>query len=269
MKNIIYRLCIMSEATNFLDYSYNNNHINETDKTEILSLFANLQSYNYEDVFSPDLICHVKLLMMANKRTILDKSGGNYLVRGTAICKNKNRIFKIWITDTEHPFTNDVCYQMVIEYYFHNVFFNSITDNILIVPETYKYGKVILDANDEILYFYEMEYYDTEKYVLDSINNLDDESKLRKINYFYNILKNGHTAICNMESRISVFHRDYAYPPENACIYSYIKCPHNMLIYNDKTVLIDFGEATRVPYVAANRVYGLVYYIHINSNLNS
>jgi hypothetical protein len=244
----------MTEATNFLNYSYNDNHINETDKTEILSLYTNLQTYNYQDVFSHDVIFNGKRIMMANKRTILDKYGGHYTVRGTAICKNKNRIFKIWITNKQHPQTNDVCYQMLIEYYFHNIFFNSITDNILIVPETYKYGKVVLDGNDEILYFYEMEYYDSKKYVLDSINNLDDESKLHKINYFFDILKNGYTALCNMESRISVFHRDHAYPSGTG-LDQLLTHPCNMLIYNDKTVLIDFGEATRNQNNTSHAVY--------------
>jgi hypothetical protein len=233
----------------FLDYTYNNKHINETDKTEILSLFANLQTYNYEDVFSPDLICKFKRTMMCSEVWMhhnIDKYSGHYLKRGTAVCKNKNRICKLWTTNKDNPFTNDVCYQMIIEYYFHNIFFNSITDNILIVPETYKYGKVILNTNDEILYFYEMEYYDTEKYVLDSINNLDHESKLRKINYFVDILKNGLNALSNMESRILLFHRDHPAYPRMTCIYEYIKCPRNMLIYDDKIVLIDFGEVSRI-----------------------
>ena len=38
----------MSE-NNFLDYTYNNKHINETDKTKLLSLYTTLQSYNYTD----------------------------------------------------------------------------------------------------------------------------------------------------------------------------------------------------------------------------
>jgi hypothetical protein len=247
----------MSEATNFLDYFYNNNNINETDKTEILLLFTNLLTYNYYDVFLPDLICDFRMKIQSIKRTILDRNGVHYLVKGTAICKNKNRIFKIWITNKQHPCTNDVCYQMLIEFYFHNIFFNSITDNILIVPETHKYGKVILDVNNEILYFYEMEYYDTNKYVLNSINNLDDESKLH-----FDILKNGHTAICNMESRISVFYRDYADTGETS-LERFLRYLRNMLIYNDKTVLIDFGEATRNQNNTSHTVYR---YIHNKIN---
>jgi hypothetical protein len=240
----------MSE-NNFLDYTYNNKHINETDKTKLLSLYTTLQSYNYTDVFSPDSFIKTRnpLFIKTRNPNKKNKPDDDYVIRKLAICKKENRIFKIWITNTDNPFTNDVCYQMLIEYYFHNVFFNSITDNILIVPETYKYGKVILNANNEILYFYEMEYYDTEKYILDSINNLDDESKIHKINYFFDILKYGYTALYNMESRISVFQRDqFHLPLADTCIYKYIKSldHNNMLIYNDKAVLIDFGEVSRL-----------------------
>lgn len=228
----------------FLNFTYNNKHINDTDKTEILSLFTGLKTYKYQDVFSPDLISKTRNITSHDYH-----DEHHYFIRKVAICENKNRIFKIWVTNKENPFTNDICDQMLIEFYFHNMFFNSITSNILIVPETYKYGKVISDANNEILYFYEMEYYDTTKYVLDIINKLDDESKLHKIKHFFDILKNGHNELSVMESRISVFHRDHEPYPDETCIYKYIEHSRNMLICNDKTVLIDFGEVSRISHI--------------------
>ena len=47
----------MTEATNFLDFCFDNKRINKTDKQEILLLHTNLQTYNYDDVFSPDVVC--------------------------------------------------------------------------------------------------------------------------------------------------------------------------------------------------------------------
>ena len=107
-----------------------------------------------------------------------------------------------------------------------------------------------------------MEYYDSKKYILDSINNLDDESKLHKINYFFDILKNGHTALCNMESRISVFHRVHGYPSGTG-LDQLLTQSCNMLIYNDKAILIDFGEATRNQNNTSHAVYR---YIHNKIN---
>jgi len=137
---------------------------------------------------------------------------------------------------------------MLIEFYFHNILCNSIIDNMLIVPETYKYGKVILDTSNEILYFYEMEYYDSMKYVFDNINNLENENKSIMLTHFYAILKMGHNALHNMESRISTYHIDNNYDP-NICKTQEMIIGHltstNMFVYNDKCVLIDFGDATR------------------------
>lgn len=245
----------MMTENNFLDYCFDDNRINETDKKDILLLYTNLQTYNYNDVFLPDVNCmfrdsHTSGVIESRN----DNSNVHYMARGIAIHKNKNRIFKIWITNKEHPFTNAVCFQMLIEFYFHNIFFNSITDNILIVPQTYNYGKVILDANNEILYFYEMEYYDSVKYVLDSINNLDNESKWLKLSYFHAILKKGHTALHNMESRISAYHIDNQYDPglcNSQLMTSAGRLFHavtaaNMFVCGDKCVLIDFGSAARV-----------------------
>jgi hypothetical protein len=244
----------MTEANNFLDFCFNNKRINETDKQEILLLHAKLQTYNYNDVFSPDVICEFRKSCIAcSNRTILDNNGGHYYLRGTAIHKNKNRIFKVWITNKENPCTNDVCFQMLIEYYFHNIFFNSITDNILTVPQTYNYGKVILDANNEILYFYEMEYYDSVKYVLDSINNLDNESKWLKLCYFHANLKLGHNTLHNMESRISAYHLDNHYDStidhSQDMLFRKIATT-NMFVYNDKCILIDFGAASRLQEIS-------------------
>lgn len=251
----------MTEATNFLDFCFDNKRINKTDKQEILLLHTNLQTYNYDDVFSPDVVCKFHKTHMNFHRTIIENSA-HYFLTGTVINKNKNRIFKIWVTNKDHPCSNDVCFQMLIEYHFQNIFVNNVTDSILIVPQTYNYGKVILNTNNEILYFYEMEYYDSKKYVLDSIINLDNESKLRKILYFHTIFEPGFTALRNIESRISVIHADnnYDYDPtfsqnisralsnSRLMVREYLESLmhySNMLIYNDKLILIDFGEATR------------------------
>jgi len=67
----------MSE-NNFLDYCFNNNRINETDKTEILLLYTNLQTYNYYDVFTPDVRCKFHQFQMDSDSTFLDKYGGHY-----------------------------------------------------------------------------------------------------------------------------------------------------------------------------------------------
>jgi hypothetical protein len=251
----------MTEATNFLDFCFDNKRINKTDKQEILLLHTNLQTYNYDDVFSPDVVCKFHKTHMNFHRTIIENSA-HYLLTGTVINKNKNRIFKIWVTNKDHPCSNDVCFQMLIEYHFQNIFVNNVTDSILIVPQTYNYGKVILNTNNEILYFYEMEYYDSKKYVLDSIIDLDNESKLRKLLYFHSIQYNGYTAICNMESRISITHGDLANICHDDCndieysldksellnkghLDAFVINNYNMLIYNDKLVLIDFGEVAR------------------------
>lgn len=250
----------MTEATNFLDFCFDNKRINKTDKQEILLLHTNLQTYNYDDVFSPDVVCKFHKTHMNFHRTIIENSA-HYLLTGTGIHKNKNRIFKIWVTNKDHPCSNDVCFQMLIEYHFQNIFVNNVTDSILIVPQTYNYGKVILNTNNEILYFYEMEYYDSIKYVLDSIINLDNESKLRKLLYFHTIQYTGYTAICNMESRISISHGDLGniqernyninYALNNSelfgktNLYPFIIDNYNMLVWNDKLILIDFGEVAR------------------------
>tara|TARA_B110000285_G_C15046739_1_gene574715 strand:- start:384 stop:1235 length:852 start_codon:yes stop_codon:yes gene_type:complete len=251
----------MTEATNFLDFCFDNKRINKTDKQEILLLHTNLQTYNYDDVFSPDVVCKFHKTHMNFHRTIIENSA-HYLLTGTVINKNKNRIFKIWVTNKDHPCSNDVCFQMLIEYHFQNIFVNNVTDSILIVPQTYNYGKVILNTNNEILYFYEMEYYDSRKYVLDSIIDLGNESKLRKLLYFHSIQYNGYTAICNMESRISITHGDIpniCHDDSNDIEYSldssellnkghldaFVINNYNMLICNDKLVLIDFGEVAR------------------------
>jgi hypothetical protein len=208
--------------------------------------------------------------MDCSNRTIVDKHVLPYMIRGLAISKNNNRIFKLWIINKEHPHMNDICVQMLIEYYFHNIFLNSVNNNILVVPQTYNYGKVIIETNNEVLYFYEMEYYDSTKYFLDSINNLDVENKLQKIRYFNDIFNNGYTALCNMESRISVFHIDHDTPrwfnevvnnalnandkssKEKAVEYLMQNIDaltsYNTFIYNDKFVVIDFGEAGRNNY---------------------
>lgn len=255
----------------FLDLCLNKNRINETDKKEILLLYANLQTYNFSDVFSSNVIYKFhKSSMDWSNRIITDKSLLPYMIRGVAISKNNNRIFKLWIINKEHPHTNDICFQMLIEYYFHTIFLTSTTDNILVVPQIYNYGKVIIETNNEVLYFYEMEYYDSTKYVLDSINNLDVENKLHKIRYLNDIFNNGYAALCNMESRTSVFHIDHDTPVwfnglvDNALNASdksskdraveYLiqnidtLTSYNNLIYNDKFVLIDFGEAGRNNY---------------------
>jgi len=256
----MFYIFFMTEATNFLDFCFDNKRINKTDKQEILLLHTNLQTYNYDDVFSPDVVCKFHKTHMNFHRTIIENSA-HYFLTGTVIHKNKNRIFKIWITNKDHPCSNDLCFLMLIEYYFQNIFVNNITDSILIVPQTYKYGKVILNTNNEILYFYEMEYYDSTKYMLDSIINLDNESVLRKILYFHTIFEAGFTALRNMESRISVIHADnndynpafsrninHALSNSSLIKKEYLDpliSYNNMLIYNDKLILIDFGEATR------------------------
>ena len=241
----------MTEATNFLDFCFNNKRINKTDKQEILLLHTNLQTYNYDDVFSPDVVCKFHKTHMNFHRTIIENSA-HYLLTGTGIHKNKNRIFKIWVTNKDHPCSNDVCFQMLIEYHFQNIFVNNVTDSILIVPQTYNYGKVILNTNNEILYFYEMEYYDSTKYVLDSIINLDNESKLRKLLYFHTIFETGCSAIRNMESRISISHGDWQdIDPDNNCynleelLEEVLENNANLLVWNDKLVLIDFELVTR------------------------
>ena len=151
----MFYIFFMTEATNFLDFCFDNKRINKTDKQEILLLHTNLQTYNYDDVFSPDVVCKFHKTHMNFHRTIIENSA-HYLLTGTVIHKNKNRIFKIWITNKDHPCSNDVCFQMLIEYHFQNIFVNNVTDSILIVPQTYNYGKVILNTNNEILYFYDI-----------------------------------------------------------------------------------------------------------------
>lgn len=230
----------------FLDRCLSHNRINETDKKEILSLYANLKTYNYDDLFSSDIICNLSKQQTARHRTILDNKGTVYLARGTATDKSKKRIFKIWITNNEHPRTNDVCIQMLLEFYFHNIFYNN-TDNSLIIPETYKCGKVLLEANNEILYFYEMDYYDSEKYILDSINNMDDEHKSRKIFDINNIIKDGCITLDKIENNILIYHNDgfaheYVHMDEDEVV---IEVSSNMMVYNDKPILIDFGSSTR------------------------
>ena len=107
---------------------------------------------------------------------------------------------------------------------------------------------VIKSTNNEILYFYEMEYYDSIKYVLDSIINLDNESKLRKLLYFHTIFETGRSAIRNMESRISISHGDWQdIDPDNNCynLEEALENNANLLVCNDKLVLIDFELVTR------------------------
>lgn len=259
----------MTEATNYLDFCVNNERINNTDKQEILLLHNNLETYNYDEVFSPDAVCKFDASHMNLYRTI--ENNADYLLLGSVIHKNKNRIFKIWVTNKDHPYSNDVCFQMLMEYHFQNIYRNNITDSIVIVPQTYNYGKVILNANNEILYFYEMEYYDSVKYVLDSMIDLDNENMLSKILYFHDILENGCEAIRNVESSNPLVHADYGYDTRyfgydtkeslvnelhsdssknseeylSILVNSLFQSSKNILIYNNKMILIDFGRTTR------------------------
>jgi len=276
----------MTEATNFLDFCINNKRINKTDKQEILLLHNNLETYNYDDVFSPDAVCKFHKSRMNLYRTIIENNADYFLI-GTVIHKNKNRLFKIWVTNKDHPYSNDMCFQMLLEYHFQNIFRNNITDSIVIVPQTYNYGKVILNANNEILYFYEMEYYDSVKYVSDSMIDLDNESMLRKILYFHDILDDGCAAIHNIESRISLIHRDHEYntsligyhtkeelangllsdSSKNSEEYLHILVKSllisscNIFIYNNKLILIDFEDVTRNK-IQPSSIYEYTHYFY-------
>lgn len=159
---------------------------------------------------------------------------------------------------------------MCKEYYFNNLFFNNNTCDTLIIPKTYNKGKIILDTNNEICFFYEMYYYDNStciKYLLDT--NIELQSRLNKLDFYYNLLCE-HT--CNIiptfKTKINIFHNDYnkqrKHNYEEAFINNMkhliytsfeedisesvrqIMYGCNVFIYNNKCVLIDYEDCTRI-----------------------
>ncbi len=256
----------------YLYFLLNKNLITEPDKDNILTLFNNTQTYNYNDIFSAeDLTYDIYPQLPLKRRTIINTYGGHYYAKGIVISKSNKRLYKLWFVNKENPATNDFCIQMHKEFYFHNIFFNN-TDK-LVIPKTYNKGKIILD--NEILFFYEMEYYDTKNYIHNLLNATDVKliDKFKKVKHYYDMLTEySTTVIPALETKINIFHHDYPdftdFPgvcdfhipdmdpdmdPDAICDLEdhfrwsalHIINVHNILSYEGKCILIDYEDCTR------------------------
>jgi len=196
---------------------YFDDRINESYKLDIINMFDNIQTYDYDDLFDTDMsFSTVKVIQDRKKYTLLKPKSINY-IKATVISSDKAKIYKMYIFQNNNKYKDYLILNSLIESYFQIKFREHIINNNitnLIVPEIYRYGIINIEQNNEVICFAEMKYYDNT-----SIDELNTElkqhqpakQKLEKIYDYLNNFKSIINVIVDLEKQTQIYHNDIVY----------------------------------------------------------
>jgi hypothetical protein len=148
----------MSTIQKYLDYHTTNELLNDTHASEILQMFNDLHTYQYNDVFSTTISINTgRTNILTDVNTIIQP----LQILQSFICNDDNHKYKIQV------FANDDNKHIHIlnclkEVYFHNSCRKYIIDNNIehtIIPEIFRYGIIQLPDSNRIISFIEIKQY--------------------------------------------------------------------------------------------------------------
>jgi len=212
IRYIIYYIDIDMSIIDYFD-----DRINESYKLDIINMFDNIQTYDYDDLFDTDMsFSTVKVIQDRKKYTLLKPKSINY-IKATVISSDKAKIYKMYIFQNNNKYKDYLILNSLIESYFQIKFREHIINNNitnLIVPEIYRYGIINIEQNNEVICFAEMKYYDNT-----SIDELNTElkqhqpakQKLEKIYDYLNNFKSIINVIVDLEKQTQIYHNDIVY----------------------------------------------------------
>jgi hypothetical protein len=196
---------------------YFDDRINESYKLDIITMFDNIQKYDYYDLFDTDMSFNtLKIIQDRNKYTLLKPKRINY-IKSTVISSDKTKIYKMYIFQNDNKYKEYLILNLLIETYFQIKFREHIINNNitnLIVPEIYRYGIINIEQNNEVICFAEMQYYDnTSIYELNTElkQQQTTKQKLEKIYDYLNNFKSIINVIVDLEKQTQIYHNDIVY----------------------------------------------------------
>jgi hypothetical protein len=183
------------------------------DKNEIVKMYTNMKEYNYEDIFhtSKYKILKTRNLKFFNKEQQIEYISG-------VLEPISNKINKIMKIKKECKYKEILCINFLREVYFQKLAQKYIINENIIIPEIYDYGYIIKD--DDVIYFFEMEYYECvfdDKEIVDIGKDLQQLIYKVEINHKkINIILNNYLTFCKgveyleyIEKEYNIYHNDY------------------------------------------------------------
>jgi hypothetical protein len=269
---------VKENIESFLNEKCEKGLLYEEDVNEIKKMYRDFKKYNYEDIFDKD------------KEYLFTGHSRNRVVGKRSLCNNKNmyttgvlepignKIYKVIVVNQNVKFKEILCIDFLREIYFQKLAKKYIINKTVIIPEIYNYGYI--NKEDNIIYFFEMDYYNHE--IEENININKDLQKFinqveinnNKLNIVLNMLLiyyKGVEYLEYIEKEYNIYHNDYInndiifmnksqlinmiktqykikdrkfeYRMEH--LYQNIKYINNIIINKTICVIIDFGRGYR------------------------
>jgi hypothetical protein len=199
-----------SQLDNF--FNFFKDCFNESDKTNMIHMFNNLNTYNYDEIFTTDPSFNTLNIISKYSQLSLLSLNNNILHKGTIVSNDNKNIFKVYI------FNNDQNKDLFIincirEVYYSNTLRNALIDNNveqIFIPEINQYGITGLSSTDQIIFFFKMPYYEhTNVIIPGEFSNLDIKTKFNILFDYLTLYTQSVSNVNLVENNIQIFHNDF------------------------------------------------------------
>lgn len=205
---------------NYLDYCIEKGTLYENDKENVLNMYNNLTTYNYDDIFNKNQLIISKKIYNIHFNTannsMVDNLVDHTVYKMTSISTSiftsdsSETLYKTYVTSNNNNFKEHIIISYILEIYFQQQYgsvLNNIDNPVLIVPEILKYGSV--NKDNKIYLFIEMPYYKpTITHYIGNNDNVDIENEYNRLLSNCRIVLQSLNLIDTISKDNNIFHND-------------------------------------------------------------